>query len=55
LGLIARDNRLITRAELSKLNESVRRPAHPASVGLQQVFLRGEVQRNTVVGWIKAS
>jgi outer membrane protein insertion porin family len=50
LGLIARDNRLITRAEFEQAQRIG--PVDPLTllpVGLQQVFLRGEVQRNTVV------
>ena len=50
LGLVARDNRLITRGEFDKLNDSARSIRLPClPVGLQQVFLRGEAQRNTVV------
>jgi outer membrane protein insertion porin family len=49
-GLVARDNRLITRAEF---DEALRLgPADPLTglpFGLQQVFLRGEAQTNTVV------
>lgn len=49
-GLVARDNRLITRAEF---DEALRLgPADPRTglpFGLQQVFLRGEAQTNTVV------
>lgn len=50
LGLVARDNRLITRAEFDEAQRIG--PIDPLTslpVGLQQVFLRGEVQRNTVV------
>ncbi|HWP55316.1 MAG TPA: BamA/TamA family outer membrane protein, partial [Pyrinomonadaceae bacterium] len=50
LGLIARDNRLITRAEYEQAQRIG--PVDPLTqlpVGLQQVFLRGDVQRNTVV------
>ena len=50
LGLVARDNRLITRAEFEQAQRIG--PIDPLTqlpVGLQQVFLRGEVQRNTVV------
>src|SRR5213079_2574533 len=49
LGFIARDNRLITRGEYE---EALRIPIDPLTnlpPGLQQVFLRGEAQRNTVV------
>ncbi len=50
LGLIARDNRLISRAEF---DEALRLgPVDPLTglpFGLQQVFLRGDAQRNTVV------
>jgi len=49
-GLVARDNRLITRAEF---DEALRLgPVDPFTglpFGLQQVFLRGEAQTNTVV------
>jgi outer membrane protein insertion porin family len=49
-GLVARDNRLITRAEF---DEALRLgPVDPLTLlpfGLQQVFLRGEAQTNTVV------
>src|SRR5882672_9642341 len=49
-GLVARDNRLITRAEF---DEALRLgPVDPFTMlpfGLQQVFLRGEAQTNTVV------
>ena len=48
-GLVARDNRLISRAEL---DEALRLgPVDPLTglpFGLQQVFLRGEAQTNTV-------
>ncbi len=50
LALVARDNRLITRAELDQANRTG--PTDPLTglpFGLQQVFLRGEAQRNTVV------
>jgi outer membrane protein insertion porin family len=50
LGLVARDTRLITRGEF---DEALRLgPLDPLTLlpfGLQQVFLRGDVQRNTVV------
>ncbi len=49
-GLVARDNRLLTRAEF---DQALRiGPTDPLTLlppGLQQVFLRGEVQTNTVV------
>jgi outer membrane protein insertion porin family len=49
-GLVARDNRLITRGEF---DDALRLgPVDPLSglpFGLQQVFLRGEAQTNTVV------
>ena len=49
-GLVARDNRLITRAEF---DEALRLgPVDPITLlpfGMQQVFLRGEAQTNTVV------
>ncbi|HYX29315.1 MAG TPA: hypothetical protein VE863_12180, partial [Pyrinomonadaceae bacterium] len=49
-GFVARDNRLITRAEY---DEALRLgPVDPITnlpPGLQQVFMRGDVQRNTVV------
>ena len=49
-GLIARDNRLITRAEFDEAQRLG--PVDPLTLlpfGLQQVFLRGEAQTNTVV------
>ena len=49
-GLIARDNRLISQEEF--LNALSVGPVDPLSglpVGMQQVFLRGEAQTNTVV------
>ena len=49
-GLVARDNRLLTRAEF---DQALRLgPVDPLTLlppGLQQVFLRGDVQTNTVV------
>jgi outer membrane protein insertion porin family len=49
-GLIARDNRLITRAEYDQaLRSGPIDPLTGLPFGLQQVFLRGEAQRNTVV------
>ncbi|MGZ8842282.1 MAG: BamA/TamA family outer membrane protein, partial [Pyrinomonadaceae bacterium] len=49
-GLIARDNRLITRGEYEEaLRLGPIDPLTQLPFGLQQVFLRGEVQRNTVV------
>jgi outer membrane protein insertion porin family len=49
-GLVARDNRLISRAEF---DEALRLgPVDPRTLlpfGMQQVFLRGEAQTNTVV------
>ncbi len=49
-GLIARDNRLITRGEYEEaLRLGPVDPLTQLPFGLQQVFLRGEVQRNTVV------
>ena len=49
-GLIARDNRLITRGEYEEaLRIGPVDPLTQLPFGLQQVFLRGEVQRNTVV------
>lgn len=49
-GLIARDNRLITQEEyLNALNVGPVDPISGLPVGLQQVFLRGEAQTNTVV------
>lgn len=49
-GLVARDNRLLTRAEF---DQALRiGPTDPLTLlppGLQQVFLRGDVQTNTVV------
>ncbi len=50
LGLVARDNRLITRAEYDQaLRTGPIDPLTGLPFGLQQVFLRGEAQRNTVV------
>jgi outer membrane protein insertion porin family len=49
-SLIARDNRLITQDEyLNALNVGPVDPISGLPVGLQQVFLRGEAQTNTVV------
>jgi outer membrane protein insertion porin family len=49
-SLIARDNRLITQEEyLSALNVGPVDPISGLPVGLQEVFLRGEAQTNTVV------
>ena len=50
LGFVARDNRLITRAEYDAAQRVG--PVDPLTglpPGLQQVFMRGEAQRNTVV------
>src|SRR5215831_17908480 len=50
LGFIARDNRLITRAEYdTALRLGPINPLTNLPPGLQEVFLRGEAQRNTVV------
>ncbi len=50
LGFIARDNRLITRAEYDQaLRTGPIDPLTGLPFGLQQVFLRGQAQRNTVV------
>src|SRR5438067_5012916 len=50
LGFIARDNRLITRAEYEQaLRLGPVDPLTNLPPGLQQVFMRGEAQRNTVV------
>ncbi len=50
LGFIARDNRLITRAEYdTALRLGPVDPLTNLPPGLQQVFMRGDVQRNTVV------
>src|SRR6266576_1136911 len=50
LGFIARDNRLITRAEYEQaLRLGPVDPLTNLPPGLQQVYLRGEAQRNTVV------
>ena len=50
LGFIARDNRLITRGEYEQaLRLGPVDPLTNLPPGLQQVFLRGEAQRNTVV------
>jgi outer membrane protein insertion porin family len=49
-SLIARDNRLISQDEyLNALNVGPVDPISGLPVGLQQVFLRGEAQTNTVV------
>jgi outer membrane protein insertion porin family len=49
-SLIARDNRLITQEEyLNALNVGPVDPISGLPVGLQQIFLRGEAQTNTVV------
>jgi outer membrane protein insertion porin family len=49
-GFVARDNRLITRAEYDQaLRLGPIDPLTNLPFGLQQVFLRGEAQRNTVV------
>ncbi|HEX8891444.1 MAG TPA: outer membrane protein assembly factor BamA [Pyrinomonadaceae bacterium] len=49
-GLLARDNRLITQDEyLNALNVGPVDPITGLPVGIQQVFLRGEAQTNTVV------
>jgi outer membrane protein insertion porin family len=50
LGFIARDNRLITRAEYdTALRLGPVDPLTGLPPGMQQVFMRGEAQRNTVV------
>jgi len=50
LGFIARDNRLITRGEYdTALRLGPVDPLTGLPPGLQQVFMRGEAQRNTVV------
>jgi outer membrane protein insertion porin family len=50
LGFIARDNRLITRGEYEQaLRLGPVDPLTNLPPGLQQVFMRGEAQRNTVV------
>jgi len=50
LGFIARDNRLITRAEYEQaLRLGPVDPLTNLPPGLQQIFMRGEAQRNTVV------
>src|SRR5215831_8926307 len=50
LGFVARDNRLVTRGEL---DEALRLgPVNPLTnlpLGMQEVFMRGDAQRNTVV------
>jgi outer membrane protein insertion porin family len=49
-GFVARDNRLISRAEYdSALRVGPVDPLTGLPPGLQQVFMRGEAQRNTVV------
>ena len=49
-GFIARDNRLITRGEFDEaLRLGPTDPLTGLPFGLQEVFMRGDVQRNTVV------
>jgi outer membrane protein insertion porin family len=49
-GFVARDNRLITRAELdTALRLGPVNPLTNLPPGLQEVFMRGDAQRNTVV------
>src|SRR5262249_25724793 len=50
LGFVARDNRIITRAEYDEaLRIGPTDPLTGLPFGLQQVFMRGDTQRNTVV------
>jgi outer membrane protein insertion porin family len=50
LGFVARDNRLITRAELDQaLRLGPVNPLTNLPPGMQEVFMRGDAQRNTVV------
>jgi outer membrane protein insertion porin family len=50
LGFVARDNRLITRGEYdTALRLGPVNPLTNLPPGLQEVFMRGDVQRNTVV------
>jgi outer membrane protein insertion porin family len=50
LGLVARDNRLVTREEFSNaLRIGPVDPITGLPFGFQQVFLRGEAQTNTAV------
>lgn len=49
LGLVVRDNRLVTQAELAEAQRLDIDPTTLLPFGFQQVFLRGEAQTNTVV------
>src|SRR5215471_14898547 len=50
LGFVARDNRLITRGELdTALRLGPVNPLTNLPLGMQEVFMRGDAQRNTVV------
>ena len=49
LGLVFRDNRLVTQAELDNASTGQLDPTTLLPFGFQQVFLRGEAQTNTVV------
>lgn len=49
LGLVARDNRLVTQAELDNASTGQIDPTTLLPFGFQQVFLRGQAQTNTAV------
>jgi outer membrane protein insertion porin family len=49
LGLVARDNRLVTQAELDNAATGQIDPTTLLPFGFQQVFLRGQAQTNTAV------
>jgi outer membrane protein insertion porin family len=49
LGLVARDNRLVSQAELDNAATGQIDPTTLLPFGFQQVFLRGQAQTNTVV------
>jgi outer membrane protein insertion porin family len=48
LSLVARDNRLVTQAELDAAQTGMIDPATQMPFGFQPVFIRGEAQTNTV-------
>ena len=48
-SLVARDNRLVTRSEFEQAVSGTIDPLTLLPIGMQPVFLRGEVQTNTVV------
>jgi outer membrane protein insertion porin family len=49
LSLVARDNRIVSQAELQGANTTEIDPATQMPLGFQPVFLRGEAQTNSVV------